>query len=88
MDNKRCSQCKYFDRYYTKGVKQFNKTNFGWCTRKHECVSIHDCCERYKEGVRDRDITNSRLKVSLNDLLTEISAIRMVIEEEGGVKQE
>ena len=81
MDN-RCSQCKHFERYYIKGVKRFNKTNFGQCTQKRDIVNIHDCCERYKAGVRDRDITDRRVKVSLNDLLTEISAIRQVIEEE------
>ncbi len=82
MDNTRCSQCKHFERYYTKGVKRFNKTAYGRCTQKRDCVSIHDCCERYKAGARDRGITNERVKVCLNDLLAEISAIRMVIEEE------
>ena len=88
MDNNKCSKCKHFDRYYIKGVKQFNKTVFVWCTRKHESVSIHDCCERYKAGVRGRGIIGSRVKVCLNDLLTEISAIRYVIEAEANSGQD
>ncbi|MDE6618750.1 MAG: hypothetical protein K2K13_06985 [Clostridiales bacterium] len=82
----KCSQCKHFERYYTKGVKRFSKTEFGLCTQKHESVNIHDCCERYKAGVRYRGIISKRVKVCLNELLTEISAIRMVIEEEADGK--
>ena len=26
-----CYRCRYFDRYYTKGAKSFNKTPCGWC---------------------------------------------------------
>ena len=85
--NNKCSQCKHFDRYYVKGVKRFNKTDFGWCTKKHECVSFRDCCERYEAGVRYRGISR-RAKVYINDLLTEISAIRMVIEEEANGEQQ
>ena len=87
MNNTRCSQCKHFERYYTKGVKRFNKTNWGRCTQKRASVSIYDCCERFKAGVRDRGINNERIKVCLNDLLTEISAIRMVIEDEVNSEQ-
>lgn len=86
MGNQRCSQCKHFNRYYLKGVKRFNKTTFGWCTQKRDVVNIHDGCERYKAGVKDRGINNERVKVCLNELLTEISAIRHVIEEEADGK--
>ena len=28
---KECYRCKYFDKYYVKGVKQFVPTKCGWC---------------------------------------------------------
>lgn len=88
MDNKRCNMCKHFNRYYTKGVTRFNQTEYGWCTRKCESVNIHDYCERYEVRIKARGI-NRRAKVCLNELLTEISAIRKVIEEEAnGVQEE
>lgn len=85
--NNRCSKCKHFDRYYTKGVTHFNKTVFGWCTKKHESLNVHDCCERYEAGTRTRGISR-RAKICINDLLTEITAIRNVIEAEASGEQE
>lgn len=74
-----CYDCKYLDRYFTKGIKQFNKTGYGWCCSKCCTVTVHDSCNNYK--YRDRQKRSKLLiRYYLNDLLTEISAIRTVIE--------
>ena len=38
MENDLCCNCKHFDCYFTKGVKNFRKTQFGWCNKKFKVV--------------------------------------------------
>lgn len=45
--NKECFRCRYFDRYYTKGVKRYNRTKFGRCSVRAEIVGNHDTCQAY-----------------------------------------
>ena len=83
MENgsKKCFGCVYFNRYYTRGLRKFHDTKFGWCGEKKGTVVNTDSCkefilkrrrQRYKESVR----------ITLNNLLTEITAIRKIIEED------
>ena len=74
-----CYKCKNFDRYYTKGVKQFDKTQIGWCYVNRKDVNIHDCCDKYELKTR-RGICKITLRSCLNDLLNELSSIRQVFE--------
>lgn len=80
-ENKHCYMCRDFSRYYTKGAKRFDKTEFGWCCERRESVNIHYCCDKWKGRLNRRKI-NGLTKLYLNDILTEISTIRMIIEEE------
>lgn len=80
IENKICSQCRYLDRYYTKGETKFNKTEYGWCPIKRESVSINGCCDKYAK--RTARGISKRAKVYLNDLLTELSEIRKIMETE------
>ena len=89
MSSEQCYKCKHFMRYYTKGAKQFNKTKYGWCCTQHEIVHIQKNCERY--ALKPRMMRSKRLlRYYLNGLLTEISVIRMIVEEEehGGNEEE
>lgn len=89
MENqeKPCYNCQYLDRFYTKEVKRFQKTNFGFCTRSRTIVESHGTCEKYcrRPGYRYCNLT---VKRTLEVLLTEISAIRQVIEEENNENEE
>lgn len=76
-----CYRCKHFLRYYTKGVKQHNKTAFGWCCQKTDSVEIHGTCENFALNPR-RKKSRKLLGYYLGNLLTEISSIRMILEEE------
>lgn len=81
-EEKKCSRCRYLDRYYTKGVTRFNKTDFGWCICKHKSVNIReDRCDKY-EARKNARVPSRRIQVCLNDLLTEISEVRKIIEAE------
>ena len=76
-----CYNCKNLIRYYTKGIKQFNKSDLGWCVEKQEHVNVKNQCINFiatpKHKIRKRSINRY-----LNDLLTEITEIRKVIEAE------
>ena len=77
----KCAWCRYFDRYYTRGVKQFNKTELGFCHFKNTETGARDGCENFAPAQKDKR-SERLLKHCLNDLLTEISEIRKVIESE------
>ncbi|MDE6398748.1 MAG: hypothetical protein K2L51_05450 [Clostridiales bacterium] len=81
MENsgKHCYRCKYFDRYYTKEVVNFRQTKYGWCNYKHSEVQSKESCEQFANRVYARK-SNLLLKCTLNSLLTEITAVRNVLE--------
>ena len=75
----KCYSCGYFDRYYTKGVKRFNQTQYGWCQKQREAIKIQDACKLFcrKQKLKVR----VRLSLmQLNNLLTEISEVRKILE--------
>ncbi len=80
-NNQFCFRCKYLDRYYTKELKKFSKTPLGWCRQKRETVSVKCRCEKFSVRI-PKKIPGVVLKRCLNDLLTEISEIRKMIEAE------
>lgn len=86
MENKngKCSRCKYFNRYYTKGTKQFNKTKFGWCQKSGVKEASASCPEFSIKQKGDNGLLF--LKICLNDLLTEISEIRKILEVENEIE--
>lgn len=43
--NRACLNCKFFDRFYIKGVDRFYKQNIGACSK----------CEQICEQVKDKD---------------------------------
>ncbi len=80
-ESKKCFKCKYLNRYYTKGEKRFNITKCGWCNKKNGIAYIQESCDCYV--LKSNNRTRSRpIKCTLSELLTELSAIRCVIEEE------
>ena len=79
--NEECYRCKFFDRYYTKEAKQYRRTKFGWCRKQVKSVNVHETCE-YFIFKPPRKRCNEILSNALNDLLTQISEIRSVLEAE------
>ena len=80
-ENKKCYNCKWLDRYYTKGTKKFNKAKCGWCCKRAEIVNSDFGCEEYKYWVQ-RKFFPIFLKHAINDILTEISEVRKILETE------
>lgn len=79
--SKKCFKCVYFNRYYTMGVRKFYDTEFGWCGEKKSTVVNTDGCKEFILK-RKRPLFKDSVQIKLNGLLTEISAIRKIIEED------
>lgn len=83
-NNIQCSGCRFCDRYYIKGVKEFKKINYGWCCQRRCTVEVHESCQKFERNVKK--VKSKRLlRCYLSDILTEISEIRKIIEEESDV---
>lgn len=76
-----CTNCTRLVRYYTKELKKFNKTEFGWCCEKRKIVCVKDQCEHFERRAYRTKIRFG-LEHCLNDLLVQLSTIRQIIEEE------
>ncbi len=74
-----CFRCKYLDRYYTKGIKSFNKAKCGWCSKKVADVKIHETCDKFAPETKSYR-SKSLIKLQLNNILTELSEIRKIAE--------
>lgn len=71
--------CNYFDRYYTKGVKGFNSTPYGWCCRLGQEVRSGGGCENFVSKRRTA-MREKLIRRCLNDILTELIELRKVVE--------
>lgn len=78
----RCFRCENFDRYYLKGVKHYKAVPFGWCCKKVCTVGSKESCEFFRAKA-SREILPWQLRLCLNDVLTELSEIRKILEADG-----
>lgn len=77
----KCYNCSFFQRYYTQKGIHFVKTKFGFCCKMNEVFPIQHYCERFI--FKNRGITlKFMVQDRLNDLLTEISTLRNILQEE------
>ena len=75
----KCYRCIFFDRYYTKETKHFQRTSCGMCRKKSENVFACGVCDYYSQrqgGYRSRLV----IKRCLHELLIEISEVRKMLE--------
>ncbi len=87
MENDLCCNCKHFDCYFTKGVKNFRKTQFGWCNKKFKVAFAKNSCDKFAPKPTNRRNEQFAL-YCLNDLLTELTHVRCVLEENRREKNE
>ncbi len=77
-----CYKCVHFNKYYTNDGVRFQKTKFGYCRANKKIVTVRGSCEKYAFACRSGYRCNSLINARLNSMLTEISALRELIEEE------
>lgn len=82
-NSNKCYRCRAFSRYYVKSVTKFNMTKHGLCCELGKTVSGGDGCEKFVLRRRSKTLSQP-IKFCLNSLLTEISQLRAIIEEESG----
>ena len=79
---KKCYMCKRFDRFYTKGSKQYNRTKYGWCSEQTGIIDSNgEGCERFAKRPK-QDRRDCMVTYYLSDILSEITEIRKVLEDE------
>ena len=81
MSNNKCGRCRNFDRYYIRGVRRFDKTEFGWCRATGNTVKEQDRCGRFAEKAEAQK-SRQAVEACLNNILADISAVRNILEEE------
>ncbi len=83
----KCFKCRNSDRYYIRGEKRFNRIELGWCCDKCESVNAESCCGNF--AVKSPCKKSERiLAASLSGILTELSELRNIIEEERSERNE
>lgn len=80
--NKACWNCVYFGRHYKRGCYRFHKTDIGSCTIKRELVQKNGLCEHWRNTFNVLSRRKERTLQALNDILTDLAAIRQILEEE------
>ncbi len=81
---KECFRCRNFDAYYTRGVKRFDKTKYGWCSKLQESVNIHNTCSMYTKKLsnkKDKYIIGHYLNTMLSEIM-EIHKVLIAVSEE------
>lgn len=79
--SKKCVLCRYFYRYYTKGVHRFERTNLGKCRRCQNIVNNTDSCESWEFNGRRQYLSKRAAKNMLYEILVELSAVRQIMQE-------
>lgn len=73
--------CGNYTGYYTKGVRHFDSAKQGYCSQCKKIVKYCDNCEYWKTGGRRFYVRKKAVIRALYELLTNISAIRQILQE-------
>ena len=73
MENKenwrKCSGCRYYKAFYTKGASAFYREKSGYCEQKEKAVGAKESCELYKyRRPQDKIITLEYLESVIKDM--------------------
>lgn len=77
----KCKRCKYFYVFYTRGIKRYSATEYGWCRKNVRIAEQNEKCEQYL--YKGKQQTSKRFtRLILSDMLTDLSEIRSVLQGE------
>ena len=80
--NKACWNCARYRAYYTKGLCNFDKLNYGLCRHKNETVDKHCVCEFWRNNIAFRGWRETVAKKKLNGIFDQLIEIRQILFEE------
>ena len=80
--NKSCARCGNFQRYYIKGLRRFEKSEYGYCKQSRQIVCREGSCECWKSAAKGRAVSKRAASRALSEIFSDISALRQIFEEE------
>ena len=80
--NKACWNCGNYKAYYTKGLCQFDKLDYGLCRKCNKTVDKHQQCEFWRSDYAKRIWREKVAKNKLNEISEDITIIRQILFEE------
>ena len=79
--SKKCAYCDFYDRYYTKGLRRFERTKQGFCSEQKKIVGNDEGCECWRLSSH-RNFTRKRVASrALFEMMMDLSAIRQIFQE-------
>lgn len=68
-NSRKCSGCRYYRAFYTKGASAFYRERTGYCLLKQNVVLAKEFCDCYKyREKKDRTVTSEHLEGTANDI--------------------
>ena len=84
-EDKVCARCKYFQRYYKKGVKRFISTSVGFCCHFNKQMPVMKNCENFsptKYSKKSYEVIRMYLDLILSELETMQKTIEAEVDEQ------
>ena len=74
--------CGSYEAYYTKGLRRFERTRQGFCSKSNKVVDGSEKCDCWKTKTRKYNCVRKRaVSRALYEILIDLSAIRQIIQE-------
>jgi len=81
MKKQICKKCTYYTAYYRRLSDCYIRLGNGYCTKHKKPQTQYETCEDYKNNEFKEQSREERLFVSLEQSLTSINEIAMILKE-------
>lgn len=83
---KRCSNCRYCDAYYTLAYCCYLRSEHGYCSVKKQVVEKNKICDSWKQRSVLYKRQPKKVVKELENALTNIAVLRQIFDEEDPLK--
>ena len=77
----KCSFCRFFEGYYTKGLIHFTRKDCGMCCKHNAIMKNGDTCAEFALRHRPWRMPQRTIERSLQQSLTQRAELRQIIQE-------
>lgn len=81
-DSKHCYNCNYYNPYYTKGHKQFDKTDLGFCSKTKTTVEKHGVCDKFSVCRYTRFGRKEAALAAVTENINLLSELKQILEDD------
>ncbi len=79
--DKKCLRCGMFDRFYTKAIVCFLRSDYGYCRKNRELLPVDSkACEKWRSKIKDMARRRRLIISELGKVACNIDAIRQLLE--------